>query len=501
MTDTMTHASAAKAAQGVLPKHRDLYYGGKWHAPRGGYEETWNPATGESLGMAPNANTADVDAAVKAAHAGFLEWRRVKPLERAALIRKLSAAIRAHADELAMIDTLNGGNPISATRRDVLGGAARMDYMAGLVLELQGNTIPLGENILDFTVYHPMGVVGSLIAYNHPFSFAASKLGPVLGSGCSILIKAASQAPLSVLRMIEIFEGIVPPGVINVVAGGMECGQAIVAHPMIPRITLIGSVPTGRAVARAAGDRLKSVELELGGKNAMIVFPDADIKKAITGAVAGMNYTWCGQSCMSMSRLFLHESIHDEVLAGVVEAASKIRPGLPHDEKTKMGTLVSKQQYDKVKSYIELGQKEGGKLLIGGKHPADKELANGHFIEPTIFSGITQDMRIANEEIFGPVQSVIKWSDHETMLEQVNRVEYGLTSSIYTENLKTAHQTASRIDVGYIWINAFTGPAQGTPYGGIKQSGYGRNKVLDEMRSNMHIKNINITLEGTGGGE
>jgi betaine-aldehyde dehydrogenase len=499
MTDTATLAPT-KTAHSALPKHRDLYYGGKWHAPMGGYEQTWNPATGESLGNVPNANTADIDAAVKAAHAGFLEWRRVKPMERAALIRKLSAAIRANAEELAMIDSLNGGNPISATRRDVLGGAQRMDYMAGLVLELQGNTIPLGEGIVDFTVYQPMGVVGSIIAYNHPFSFAASKLGPVLGSGCSILIKGATQAPLSVLRMAEILDGILPPGVINVVAGGLECGEALVAHPLVPRITLIGSVPTGRAVAQAAGKRLKSVELELGGKNGMIVYPDADIKKAIAGAVAGMNYTWCGQSCMSMSRLFLHEKVYDEVLSGVVEAASRIRPGLPQDEKTKMGSLVSKQQYDKVMSYIALGQKEGGKLMLGGKRPDDKELANGNFVEPTIFAGITQDMRIANEEIFGPVQSVIKWSDEDKMIEQVNRVEYGLTSSIYTNDLNTALRTSNRIDVGYIWINAFTGPAIGTPYGGIKQSGYGRNKVLDEMRSNMHIKNINITLEGAGGG-
>jgi betaine-aldehyde dehydrogenase len=253
-------------------------------------------------------------------------------------------------------------------------------------------------------------------------------------------------------------------------------------------------VPTGRAVAKAAADRLKTTELELGGKNAMIVYPDADVKKAVTGAIAGMNYTWCGQSCMSMSRLFLHEKIYDQVLAGVIDGVSKIKPGIPQDPNTKMGAVISKQQLDKIMSYIDLGQKEGGKIEIGGKRPTDPALAKGHFIEPTIFTGITQDMRIANEEIFGPVQSVIRWSDEDAMIEQVNRVEYGLTSSIYTTNLSTAHRTASRIDVGYIWINAFTGPALGTPYGGIKQSGYGRNKVLEEMLGNMHIKNVNITL-------
>jgi betaine-aldehyde dehydrogenase len=494
MTDTATLDPAAKSAKSPLPTHRDLYYGGKWHAPQGGHEPTWNPANGESLGNGPNANTADIDAAVKAAHAGFQAWRRVKPLERAALMRKASAAIRANADELALVDSLNGGNPISAARGDVLGAAERIDYMAGLVLELQGHTHPIGEGVLDMTVYEPMGVIGCLVAYNHPFSFAATKLGPVLGAGCSILIKAASQAPLSTLRMMEILDGIFPPGVVNLVAGGVECGQALVAHPLVPRITLIGSVPTGRAVARAAADRLKTVELELGGKNAMIVYPDADIKKAITGAIAGMNYTWCGQSCMSMSRLFLHESIHDEVLAGVIEGVSKIKPGIPQDPNTKMGAVVSKQQLDKIMSYIELGQKEGGKLMVGGKRPSDPALAKGHFVEPTIIAGVTQDMRIANEEIFGPVQSVIKWSDEEKMLEEVNRPEYGLTASIYTTNLSTAHRTASRIEVGYIWINAFTGPALGTPYGGIKQSGYGRNKVIDEMLGNMNIKNINITL-------
>ncbi|MGE5540594.1 MAG: aldehyde dehydrogenase family protein [Gemmatimonas sp.] len=491
---TVTIPPADKPKTDPLPKHRDLYYGGTWHAPMGGYEPTWNPATGESLGNAPNANAADVDAAVKAAHAGFLEWRRIKPLERAKLMRKLSSTIRANAEELALVDSLNGGNPISAARGDVLGACERIDYMAGLVLELQGHTIPLGEGILDFTVREPMGVIGTLVAYNHPISFAATKFGPVLGAGCSILIKAATQAPLSVLRMMEILDGIVPPGVINVVAGGVECGQAIVAHPQVPRITLIGSVATGRAIASAAGARLKTTEMELGGKNAMIVYPDADIKKAVTGAIAGMNYTWCGQSCMSMSRLFLHESIYDEVLAGVVEGVSKIKPGIPQDPNTKMGAVVSKAQLDKIMSYIELGQKEGGKVILGGKRPSDPALAKGNFVEPTIITGITQDMRIANEEIFGPVQSVIKWSDEEEMIEQVNRPEYGLTASIYTNNLSAAHRTASRIDVGYIWINAFTGPALGTPYGGIKQSGYGRNKVIEEMFANMNMKNINITL-------
>lgn len=494
MTDSATTGRADKPVPSPMPVHRDLYYGGTWQKPKGGFEATWNPATGESLGDAPVANAVDVDAAAAAAHAGFLEWRRVKPLDRAALLRKAAAAIRANAEDLTLVDSINGGNPISAARGDILRSAQMIDHFAGLVLELQGHTIPLGEDTLNFTMREPMGVIGCIVAYNHPFAFAACKLGPVLGAGCSILIKSAAQAPLSTLRMMEVLDGIFPPGVVNVIAGGMECGEALVAHPLVPRITLIGSVPTGRAVARGAADRLKTTELELGGKNAMIVYPDADLKRAVTGAIAGMNYTWCGQSCMSMSRLFLHEKIHDEVLAAVVEGVAKIKPGNPQDENTKMGAVVSKTQLDKIMSYIELGQKEGGKLMVGGKRPTDPALAKGWFVEPTVIAGINQDMRIANEEIFGPVQSVIKWSDEEQMIADVNRPEYGLTASIYTRDLATAHRTAGRIDVGYVWINSFVPPPLGTPYGGIKQSGYGRNKVLDEMLGNTHIKNVHMTF-------
>lgn len=492
MTDAATTDKPTMSS--ALPEHRDLYYGGAWHKPRGGFEDTWNPATGESLGPAPVANADDIDAAAKAAHAGFLEWRRLKPLERAALLRKAAAAVRAHAEDLTLADSINGGNPIGAARGDILRSAQMIDHFAGLVLELQGNTVPLGEGVLDFTLREPMGVIGCIVAYNHPFAFAACKLGPVLGAGCTILIKAATQAPLSTLRMMEVLDGIFPPGVINVVAGGLECGEALVAHPLVPRITLIGSVPTGRAVAKGAAARLKTTELELGGKNGMIVYPDADLDRAVTGAIAGMNYTWCGQSCMSMSRLFLHEDIHDEVLGRVVDGVKKIRPGNPQDENTKMGAVVSRTQLDKIMSYIELGQKEGGRLMCGGKRPDDPALSKGWFVEPTVIAGITQHMRIANEEIFGPVQSVLKWSDEEKMIADVNAPEYGLTASIYTRDLATAHRAAGRIDVGYVWINAFVPPPLGTPYGGIKQSGYGRNKVLDEMLANTNIKNVHVTF-------
>ncbi len=494
MTVAALRETADAKTRSPFPTHRDLYYGGAWHKPKGGYEPTWNPATGESLGDVANANAADVDAAAQAAHKAFLEWKRVKPTDRAALMRKVSAVIRANAEEFALIDSLNCGNPLWALRRDIGNAAASIDFFAGLVLQVQGATIPLGEDVVNMTVREPVGVIGRIVAYNHPFSFAAAKFGAILGAGCTAVIKAAQQAPLSAYRLMELIEGILPPGVVNVVSGGIECGQAMVAHPLITKMSLVGSAATGRAVARGAADRLKHVELELGGKNALIVYPDADVKRAIAGAIGGMNFAWCGQSCGSMSRLFIHESLYDEVLKGVVAGIEKIKPGNPLDENCQMGALISKAQFDKVMSYIEIAKKEGAKLMTGGKASDDPKLKGGFFVEPTVFAEVNQSMRIANEEVFGPVLSVLKWSDEEKMFADVNAVEYGLTGSVYTSNVSTAHKAARRIEAGYVWVNTAGGQALGTPYGGIKQSGYGRDKVLEEMLSNTHVKNIAINL-------
>jgi betaine-aldehyde dehydrogenase len=307
-------------------------------------------------------------------------------------------------------------------------------------------------------------------------------------------MKPPAQAPLSAYRMMELIDGILPPGVLNVVTGGKLCGEALTAHPLIPVVTLIGSVPTGRAIAKSAVGLLKHVGLELGGKNALIVYPDADLERAIEGAVRGMNFTWCGQSCGSTSRLFLHESVHDEVLAGVVEAAKRFKPGIPTEMDTTMGAIISKAQWDRIMSYIELGKKEGARLLTGGKAPVDPRLANGFFIEPTIFADVTMDMRIAKEEIFGPVLSVLRWRDEEEMFEQVNRVEYGLTAAIYTTNLARAHRAAGRVEAGFVWINNSASHFLGSPFGGFKQSGNFREESIDELLSFTQIKNINLTL-------
>jgi betaine-aldehyde dehydrogenase len=478
----------------ILPRHRDLYYGGQWRKPAGGHQETFNPATGTSLGQCAEANAADVDAAAQAAHQAYKSWRAVKPLERAALMKQVAAKIRAHAEELAMLDAANCGNPVREMARDVNTAFAQWEFFAGLVTELKGDTIPMGDGVVNLSVREPFGVCARIVAYNHPLMFTAAKAAPPIAAGNTVIMKPPYQAPLSAYRFIEIIEGILPPGVLNIVTCGKEGAEALVTHPLVPRVSLIGSVPTGRAVAKAAADRLKHVSLELGGKNACIVYPDADLEKAAKGAVGGMNFSWCGQSCGSTSRLFIHESVYDRVLGGVLKHVKSHKPGLPTEMDTTMGAIISRQQLEKILSYIEIGKKEGATLACGGKRPDDPRLAGGWFVEPTVFTNVTQTMRIANEEIFGPVLSVLKWRDEDELFEQVNAVEYGLTGSVWTTNLANAHRAASRIQSGFIWVNGAGPHWVGVSFGGYKQSGIGREESYDELLSFTQSKNINITL-------
>jgi betaine-aldehyde dehydrogenase len=477
-----------------LPQHRDLYYGGAWQKPDGGYVDTFNPATGERLGPCAEANAADVDAAVEAAVSGFAEWRRVKPLERARLLRSIAAVLRENADELAMLDAMNCGNPVSEMRSDAHVAAAMLDFCAGLVTEVKGETIPMGEGIVNYSVREPYGVCARIVAYNHPLMFTAGKMAPALATGNAVIMKPPHQAPLSSYRMMELLDGILPAGVLNVITAGRAGSEALVAHPRVPRISLIGSVPTGRAIARAGAERLKHVTLELGGKNACIVYPDADLYRAARAAVDGMNFTWCGQSCGSVSRLFVHASVYDAVMEGVLERVKHYRPGIPTDPATTMGAIVSRSQFDKILAYIDIAKQDGATLAHGGKKPSEPALAGGFFVEPTIFTGVTQRMRIANEEVFGPLLSVLKWHDEEAMFGDVNAVEYGLTGSVWTSDLATAHRAASRIEAGYIWVNNVSQHFLGASFGGYKQSGIGREEGFDELLSFTQAKNINITL-------
>lgn len=479
----------------ALPKQRDLFYGGAWRKPLGGYLDTLSPGSGDNLGPVAEANSDDVDAAVKAAHAGFLDWRKIKPLERGRMLKKIAAKMREHVEELALLDAANCGNPINAMLRDVTDGADYVDFFAGLATEVKGVVTPMGPGVVNMTVREPIGVCARILAYNHPLMFAAIKLGAPIAAGCSVILKPPPQAPLSALRLFELIGDILPPGVLNLITGGLEAGIALTEHPLVPSVSLVGSVASGKAVARGAAEQLKHVGLELGGKNALIVYPDADLDKAVEGAIKGMNFTWCGQSCGSTSRLFIHEDVYDRVLAGVLKAITRFKPGIPTDMNTTMGALISQAQKDKVLRYIDIAKNEDrATLAYGGKVPDAPELANGYFVEPTVFTDVKPTMRIAQEEVFGPILAVLKWRDEEAMFEAVNGVSYGLTGSIYTTNLANAHNAAARIEAGYIWVNNAGPHYVSVPFGGYKLSGLGREEHIDEMFSFTETKNIHITL-------
>ena len=471
---------------------KGLYIGGDWHESiDGGTFETINPSNLESLGDVPKASEKDVDRAVAAARIAFVEWRRVPIDERARCLQALARRIEDHAEELALMDAVDAGNALSGMRGDMDWTAETLRYFAGLITEIKGESSSYGPRHLNLTRRTPYGVVAKINAFNHPFRFCAEKAAAPLAAGNCVVIKGSEQAPLSSLRLGELCDGIFPKGVVNIVTGGATAGQALVGHPGVDRLAFVGSVPTGRAIAKAAAETLKVVTLELGGKNPIIIFPDADPAKAATSAIKGMNMNRQGQSCSSTSRVFVHESLHGAVAQELVKQAEALPMGPPWVEGNEVGPIVSERQYERILGFIDSAEEEGAECLTGGGPPDDPDLQKGFFVKPTIYDRVTPDMRIGREEIFGPIMSVFPWSDEEAMLDAVNGVEYGLTAAIITNDLAKAMETAERVEAGYVWINS-AGRYLGAPYGGWKQSGFGQEECLDELLSYTRIKNINM---------
>jgi betaine-aldehyde dehydrogenase len=486
--------NAQSKTSSVVPENQGHYYQGQWQVPADArLLDAINPATQAVLGQFINGSVDDVDAAVRAAHAAFPAWRATPIFKRAEILRAAAAVLREHDKELALLDALNCGNPVAEMVHDVHAAATMLEYFAGLIPELKGDTIPMNNGSFNFTIREPLGVVARIYPSNHPLLFAASRIAAALAAGNTVVIKPPEQAPLSSIRMMELIGGIFPAGVLNCVNGDRATGAALVTHPLVAKVALTGSENAGRAVLHAVADQIKPALLELGGKNALIVYPDADLDAAINGAVRGMNFLWAGQSCGSTSRVYVHESLYDTFVAQYAERVRQAhKPGLPDDPKTTMGCLGHKFAFDKTMSYIESALAEGARLVTGGRRPDDPLLANGWFVEPTVFADVTSDMRVAREEIFGPVVVVIRWSDEDTLMQEVNALELGLTCSIWTRDLNTAIAAAHRVQAGYIWINGSSSHAIGAPFGGYKRSGLGREECLEELYEFTQIKNVNV---------
>jgi acyl-CoA reductase-like NAD-dependent aldehyde dehydrogenase len=456
-----------------------------------------SPSDGQQLAHVPLAGPADVERAVQAAQSAFPDWRDTPLTSRVDLIRRFAAALTKHSRELGLLDAADVGNPVTAMIGDVAMATRWLDYQAGVAFEIKGTTLPSMSRDWLMTRREPYGVVGRIIPYNHPILFAAAKIGAPVLTGNTLVLKVPDQAPLSALLMAELAAEIFPPGVLNVISGtGAVTGDALVRHPDVKRIALIGSVETGQRIqAAAASAGIKHVSLELGGKNPMIVCPDADVDAVVEGVAFGMNCHWCqGQSCGSTTRLFLHEDVHDQVLERLVERLHSIRIGDPLDPETEMGCLVSQRHFDKVMGYIAAGQEDGARLVIGGDRPADERLRDGFFVEPTVFADVDMSMRIAREEIFGPVLSVLRWRDLDDAVRQANALPYGLTGSVWTRDIQTALSVADRFETGYVWINGSGSHFLGAPFSGHKNSGTDSEEGIDELLSYTQLKTVNIAV-------
>ncbi len=489
-----TTSELARPAIDVAP--RMLIGGERVAAASGASLAAVNPATGEAIASFPRGTAADVDDAVRAAHGAFPAWRSTAIGARAAAVVHLSQLILEHADELAMLDVIDNGSPIREMRNDAHLAVAQMRYFAGAAHQLRGETIPMDHDRINFTVREPYGVVGRIIPFNHPLMFAACKISAPLIAGNTVVLKPSEHTSLSALRLADLITEAFPPGVVNIVTGtGDEAGDALVTHPLVRRLAFIGSVDIGRRIQqRAAEHVVKTVTLELGGKNPIVVFPDADLDQAIDGALRGMNFTWQGQSCGSTSRLIVHEDVHDELVGRLAARMDAMVSGPPDEMATETGSIVHRRQFDKVVEYLDLGRQEGATVVAGGSVVEGGAFDRGMFVRPTLFDGVDPQSRLAQEEIFGPVLAAMTFADDDAALRIANGVAYGLTASVFTRDLSRAHRFARDVEAGYVWVNDSSRHFLGAPYGGVKNSGVGREEGIEEICSYAEAKNINIRL-------
>lgn len=474
--------------------HLALVDGERVGAVSGAVLDVINPATNQVIGQIPRCDERDVDKAVAAAKRAAPGWRAAEPQTRAAALLAFAGKVAERGEELARLDSLDNGSPLHEMRNDIGLATSQVRYLAGLALEVRGRTMPETPGHLHYTMRQPFGVVARIIAFNHPLMFAATKIAAPLVAGNCVILKPSEFTSLSALAMAQDLARLFPPGVVQVLTGlGGEVGDALVRHPGIPRIAFIGSAATGRRIqASAAATAVKTVTLELGGKNPIVVFPDADLDLAVEGAIRGMNFTWQGQSCGSTSRLLVHRDCYDDVVTKVGERLTKMRPGPPLDPESDTGAIVTPQQLDKVLSYIEIGKREQARLVTGGQRLTGGDLGCGNFVTPALFADVDPAGRLATEEIFGPVLAAIPFGRYDEAVAIANRVEYGLTASVFTRDLRTALAFSRDVDAGYVWVNETSRHFLGAPFGGVKNSGVGREEDLEEIESYTQLKSVNI---------
>jgi acyl-CoA reductase-like NAD-dependent aldehyde dehydrogenase len=492
--------TSREAAAFVDRDWRLLIGGGLTAATQGEELAVINPATGEEVGRAPSAQPEDVDRAVAAAQAAFKDWGRRPAADRARLVRELADLIEAHAEELAVIDTADNGTPLRVMRGDANLAVGQLRYFAGLALELRGDSIPTPEaGSLDFSLREPFGVVGRIVPFNHPLMFAASKLAAPLVAGNTVVLKPSQHTSLSALRLGELCREALPPGVVNVLSGrGSVIGDHLVRHPGVPRLALTGSVEVGRRMQQeAAQSSIKVVTLELGGKNPIIVFEDADRGAALDGVLRGMNFNWQGQSCGSTSRLYVQRAVFNGFVAELGRRMDEMIVGDPFDERTDVGAVVSLQQFESVSGFIARGLEDPALTLVAGGAPGH-DGSSGCFIRPTLFTAEREDEFLATHEIFGPVLIAMPFDEYDDVIARANSLPLGLTASVWTEDLATAMSATRDLETGYVWINWSSTHVPGTAFGGIKDSGVGREEGPEELYSYTQAKNVYIRFQPRG---